>query len=154
MRFATASMILASVATLAAAAPVPVDISSFLNAGNQGFNLGAFNNNDIANLLVGFDFGGFNNQFGSQFDQNAIQLLLIQLGSNGFGNSNLNFISDLSQFNINTFANQFNQNFGANWNANEILGLLLQLGLVNQSQIQNQLIFAQQLQIAAASCFI
>ena len=108
-----------------------------MNVGNQGFNLGAFNVNDIANLLNGFDIGGFNNQFGAQFDQNAIQLLLVQLGSNSFGNSNLNFIQDLSQFNVNTFANQFNSQFGANWNANEILTLLLQLGLVDQNQIQN-----------------
>ncbi|KAH7397562.1 hypothetical protein BKA64DRAFT_753121 [Cadophora sp. MPI-SDFR-AT-0126] len=153
MRFATASIILAYVATLAIAAPVPVDISSFLNVGNQGFNLNAFNVNDIANLLQGFDIGGFNNQFGAQFDQNAIQLLLVQLGSNSFGNSNLNFIQDLSQFNVNSFANQFNVQFNANWNANEILTLLLQLGLVDQNQIQNQLLLAQQLQLAAVSCF-
>ncbi|PVH76138.1 hypothetical protein DL98DRAFT_299995 [Cadophora sp. DSE1049] len=137
MRFATASIILAYVAALAIAAPVPVDISSFLNVGNQGFNLNAFNVNDIANLLQGFDIGGFNNQFGAQFDQNAIQLLLVQLGSNSFGNSNLNFISDLSQFNVNSFANQFNSQFGASWDANEILTLLVQLGLVDQNQIQN-----------------
>ncbi|CZS97495.1 uncharacterized protein RAG0_06556 [Rhynchosporium agropyri] len=140
MRFATASIILAFATTLSLAAPTPSNnINSFFNIDanniNQGFNLQAFNQNDIANLLSGFDVSGFNNQFqqfNAQFDQQAIQLLLLQLGGNQFGNSNLNGIQDLSQFNI--------------------LGLLVQLGLVDNQQIQNQLILSQQFQLGSQSC--
>ncbi|CZS96159.1 uncharacterized protein RCO7_05035 [Rhynchosporium graminicola] len=160
MRFATASITLAFATTLSLAAPTPSNnINSFFNIDanniNQGFNLQAFNQNDIANLLSGFDVSGFNNQFqqfNAQFDQQAIQLLLLQLGGNQFGNSNLNGIQDLSQFNVNSFANQFNGQFQASWNANEILGLLVQLGLVDNQQIQNQLILSQQFQLGSQSC--
>ncbi|KAL2070033.1 hypothetical protein VTL71DRAFT_14713 [Oculimacula yallundae] len=155
----TSTIIMAFAATLAFAAPAPApgvgDISKFVSFDQNGarrFNNGAFNQNDVLNLLSGFDINGFNNQFGGQFDQNAIQILLVVLGQNQFGNSDLNQIQNIGQFNVGGFAQQFNAQNGSNWDANEILNLLLLLGLVDQNQIQNQFFLQQQIQFASQSC--
>jgi len=150
MRF-SASMILASVAALAIAAPVEqpkrqvLDLATLL-AGNNGFNQGfdsslLFNNfqqnnfqlNDLLVLLQGFDINGFNQQFNGAFNQQQVAALLISLEGNQFGNSNLQFLGNNDLFNLNSFAGDFNGAFGANWQVAQIQALLLQLGLVNQN---------------------
>ncbi|KAE8441639.1 hypothetical protein EG329_004606 [Mollisiaceae sp. DMI_Dod_QoI] len=144
MRFTT-SIIAASVATLAIAAPLKEkrqDLSSFLNSNSESsidslFSSNSLSLNDIAELLSGFDLNSFNSQFDSSFNDNNIEELLIELEGNSFGNSNLNSINDLSQFDLNGFANSFNSEFSASWSVSEIEQLLLELQLVDSSNLDS-----------------
>jgi len=144
------AVVLAAVATLAVAAPTKSkrqSLADLIELEGQGFDVNeivedfssnSLNQNDIEDLLEGFDVNGFNNEFDGQFNDQEITQLLLSLEGNEFGSSNFNDIENVDEFNLDNFSEDFNNQFSANWNQDEIEQLLLELGLVNENQFSNQ----------------